>query len=243
MMRIDLENLAAGYAHRPSSPAALARARLAATTVGLSRGEVGLDIGGGQGQHAATWLDLGATPIVVDPSPGMARVSQRQQGVRTIRAYSQHLPFHDDTVRLAYFHLSLHYGDWKAALDEVGRVTMSDGECWIWTMGEQHHRSSFLTRWFPSVGDIDTARFPDPAQVAGQLDGICRQVEIERETEVRVMSASQWREAVEARFVSTLQLVSADEFRNGLVAYDAAYPDPDEPLEYALTFDRLRGVF
>ncbi len=241
-MPIDLEDLAAGYSHRPTSDAGLVRARRAAAAAKLGNGDVGLDIGGGRGQHAATWLERKALPIVVDPSHGMAQVARRRQMVPTVRAYSQHLPFRGDSVRLTYFHLSLHYGDWKAALDEAVRVTIRGGECWIWTMGEQHHRSSFLARWFPSVGDIDAARFPDPIEVAGYLDAICNGVEIDKDTETVVLPAAQWRRAAEARFVSTLQLISDQEFRQGLKAYDAAYPDPDEPVEYVLTFDRLRAI-
>lgn len=241
-MPVDLEDLAAGYSHRPPSPAALARARRAAASVNLGPGDVGLDIGGGRGQHAATWLERRATPIIVDPSRGMARAADQRAGVFTVRAYSQDLPFRNDRVLLTYFHLSLHYGDWKAALDEVGRVTVPGGECWIWTLGEQHHRSSFLARWFPAVGDIDAARFPDPNEVAAYLDSTCRVVELEQEIEARVMPAAQWRRAVEARFVSTLQLISDQEFRDGLAAYDDAYPDPDQPVEYVLTFDRLRTI-
>ncbi|MCP4305293.1 MAG: class I SAM-dependent methyltransferase [bacterium] len=241
-MQVDLENLAAGYSHRPASAAALARARLAASSANLDAGCVGIDIGGGRGHHAATWLEWHAVPIVVDPSAGMSKEASRHKGVHTVRAYSQFLPFRNDTARLAYFHLSLHYGDWKAALDEVGRVVMSGGECWIWTMGEQHHRASFLARWFPSIGDIDMDRFPDPQEVAAYLDATCASVIIDKDIEEKVSTAAQWRRAVEARFVSTLQLISDQEFCDGLEAYDARYPDPDEPVEYVLTFDRIRTV-
>lgn len=241
-MQVDLENLAAGYTHRPTSQAALARARLAAASVGLDRGQVGIDIGGGRGFHAATWLERHAIPIVVDPSPGMTVAANKHGGVRTVRAHSQYLPFRNDTAQLAYFHLSLHYGDWKAALDEVARVIAPGGECWIWTMGEQHHRASFLARWFPSVGDIDANRFPDPQEVAAYLTATCASVEIDKDIEPKVSTAGQWRRAVEARFVSTLQLISDTEFRDGLRAYDVTYSDPDEPVEYLLTFDKIKAV-
>ncbi len=242
MMPVDLESLAAGYRHRPTSAAALTRARLAAGSACLAPGDVALDIGGGRGHHAATWLESGAHPVVVDPSYGMSQAANQHDGVDTVRAEAQYLPFRNDTVKLTYFHLSLHYGDWKAALDEAVRVTVADGECWIWTMGEEHHRSSFLARWFPSVGDIDTRRFPDPEEVAVYLDTICTSAAIEKDVESKVMAASQWRSAVEARFISTLQLIPDDEYRSGLVAYDQAYPDPNEKVEYLLTFDRIRAI-
>ncbi len=171
----------------------------------------------------------------------MAGAAARQAGVAAVRAVGQHLPFRDDTARLVYFHLSIHYGDWRMALDEAHRVLGSDAECWVWTMGERHHRNSFLARWFPSVGDIDTARFPDPAQVVDHLRTAWTAVEIGEDVEAKEVRAGQWRAAAEARFVSTLQLLSDVEFRNGLAAFDAAYPDPDQPLHYALTFDWIRA--
>lgn len=241
-MAVDLENLAAGYDHRPSSAAALERARTAAISAKLSTGDVAIDIGGGRGHHAATWLEWGAVPIVVDPSRGMTAAADQHDGVRTVRAFSQYLPFRNNSIRLAFFHLSLHYGDWKAALDEVARVAVGGGECWIWTMGEQHHRSSFLAKWFPSVGDIDTARFPVPNEVAAYGAATFGHVELAQEVESKVLPAGSWRRAVEARFVSTLQLIPDREFQNGLAAFDAAYPNPHQPVEYVLTFDRLRLV-
>jgi len=151
------------------------------------------------------------------------------------------MPLADGVARLVYFHLSMHYGDWRKALEEAHRVLVSSGECWIWTMGEKHHRGSLLARWFPSVGDIDTARFPDPEGIARFLRERWTRVEAGREVEQKVTPAGRWRSAVEARFVSTLQLVPEDEFRRGLVAFDEAHPDPEEPVEYRLAFDWIRA--
>ncbi len=240
-MRVDLEDLANGYRHRPISAAGLARARRAATSVQLQPGDVALDIGGGRGQHAAVWLDYGALPIVVDPARGMLHAVAIQQGVVPMSAVAQALPLANQRVRLSYFHLSIHYGDWRRALDEVIRVSRNDAECWIWTMGEQHHRSSFLARWFPSVGDIDSVRFPEPGRLAAYLAARGWDVETGKEAEHKVKRAGSWRAAVEARFVSTLQLISADELARGLAEFDRVHPDPDKPVDYLLTFDWIRA--
>ncbi len=240
-MPVDLEDLAAGYSHRPTSVAALARARRAADSARVGPGDLAIDVGGGQGTHAAAWAGRGARAVVVDPSYGMARTAARHGGVAAVRARGQALPFRNDTARLVYFHLSIHYGDWQMALDEAHRVLDEDAECWVWTMGERHHRNSFLARWFPSVGDIDTARFPDPERVVEHLRKTFTAVESGEDVEAKEVPAGRWRAAAEARFVSTLQLLSDDEFRNGLAAFDAAYPDPEQPVHYALTFDWIRA--
>lgn len=241
-MSVDLEELAQGYSHRPVSAAGLARARRAGASASLVRGDVAVDIGGGRGRHAAVWREFGAYPIVVDPARGMVRAAVAVEGVHVICSRAQRLPLEDSGARLAYFHLSIHYGDWRRSLDEAGRILGPGGECWIWTMGAKHHRESFLARWFPSVGDIDAARFPDPGEVAEYLETAGAIVETGKEIEHKTRTAGSWRDAVVAGFVSTLQLIPADEFAQGLSRFDAAHPDRDEPVEYVLTFDWLRAI-
>ena len=240
-MPIDLENLAAGYSHRPTSQAARDRARRAAVGAGVQSGDLAVDVGGGRGAHAEVWRELGARALVVDPARGMIDHAAERSGVVAIRAQSQHLPLRNETAQLVYFHLSLHYGDWRRALDEAHRVLAPSGQCWIWTMGEKHHRKSFLARWFPSVGDIDAARFPDPDVVEGHLRDRWQLVESGKDVEPKTVPAGRWRAAAEAGFVSTLQLISEEELRAGLEQYDKAYPDPEEPVEYVLTFDWIRA--
>lgn len=243
MNPVDLEDLAVGYRQRPTSVAALARAERAAEMVELAAGDVALDIGGGRGHHAGAWARHSARSVVIDASRGMVQSAGSQPGVKAICAYSQAIPLIDSCARLAYFHLSLHYGDWRASLDEVARVLRPGGECWIWTMGEAHHRASFLAQWFPSVGDIDAGRFPDPAAVVRYLDSMALVVETGVETETKTMPAGDWRKAAAARFVSTLQLIPADELARGLSNFDIAHPDKSEPVEYVLTFDWIRAQF
>lgn len=241
-MPVDLEHLAAGYAHRPSSPQALARAGRAANSVRLGPGDIAVDVGGGLGAHAAVWGERGAVALMIDPSQGMTAAARHQPGVVPVRAIAQALPFPSAIAKLVYFHLSIHFGDWKRSLDEALRVLRSGGKCWIWTMGEQHHRSSFLARWFPSVGDIDANRFPPPEAIADYLAGRGAKVKAGREIEHKVLAARTWRAAVVARFVSTLQLISDDELRSGLVAFDETYPEPDAMVDYVLTFDWMRAT-
>ena len=240
-MTVDLEALADGYDHRPVSAAGLARARRAADSVQLGHADLALDIGGGRGGHAAAWVQNGARAVVVDPARGMARAAAKRH-VIPVCATAQALPFAAASVRLSYFHLSIHYGDWRQALDEVMRVSRPGAECWIWTMGAEHHRTSFLARWFPSVGEIDSVRFPDPDRLIDYLAGSGCHTETGKETEHRVKPAGRWRAAVEAGFVSTLQLISADELAHGLAEFDRVHPEPGEPVEYVLTFDWIRAV-
>ncbi len=241
-MEVDLEDLATGYDHRPASAPALARARRAAAASGLGAGDTAVDIGGGPGEHAAEWARTQAQALVVDASPRMATAASRRVGVAAINGTAQALPLRSGCASLCYFHLSIHYGDWQLALDEATRVLRPGGQCWIWTMGEKHHRSSFLARWFPSVGDIDAGRFPDPSAVAAHMVDRGATVQQGQEREYKTKPAGVWRAAVEARFVSTLQLVPAAEFTAGLAEFNRTHPDPAQPIDYLLTFDWIQAI-
>ncbi len=206
----------------------------------MQPGDWAVDVGGGTGAHAACWAGAGYRALVVDPSPGMLRRAAGRPGVVAVGGRAQALPLAARSMALVFFHLSIHYGRWERALDEAMRVLRPGGECWVWTLGGEHHRSSFLARWFPSVAAIDAARFPDPDALAARLAAGGGTVTRGREVEVRERTAGEWLDAVAAGFVSTLQLIPPDEFRAGRERFAAAYPDPAEMVRYRLDFDWLR---
>lgn len=238
MADIDLDQLADAYRLRPMSDAA--RLRAMASAEGC-RGWL-LDIGGGRGHHAAVWSADGRTAIVVDPSPGMAARARLRAGLYVVRAHSQSLPFRDRTAGLCYFHLSIHYGDWERSVGEALRVTRSGGRIEIFTMGRDAIERSSLARWFPRVAEIDTERFPDPDEVAERCASGGGSVAVSHETESIERSSGAWVDAVEGRFVSTLQLLDEQEIADGVSRFAAEYPDRDTPYRYELMLTRISTV-
>ena len=117
------------------------------------------------------------------------------------------------------------------------------GVVWVWTLAPEHHRASFLARWFPSVATLDEARFPDPGVLAGAMldNGLTDAVQSDHVEHV-TRSAGSWAEAVRTGFVSTLHLVEADEIDAGLAAFAAAHPDPAEPVDYTIAFRRVSAT-
>jgi ubiquinone/menaquinone biosynthesis C-methylase UbiE len=235
MVDIDLDQLADAYRLRPMSTAARARAELS------SDGCQGLllDIGGGTGDHAAAWVGAKRFPVVVDPASAMLTRASRHGGVAVVRATAQALPFQDHVAALAYFHLSIHYGDWRRSIAEALRVTRPGGRIEVWTMDREAIARSSLGRWFPKVVEIDQERFPDPADLARQLASNGRSVAISSTSETVDRSAADWADAVRARFVSTLQLLDDAEIAEGLAGFDAAHPDPDGRYRYELVLKRI----
>jgi len=198
-----------------------------------------LDMGGGTGGHAASWVGRDRSPVVVDPSLLMLVGASQRRGVAVVRARSQSLPFADDVAELAYFHLSIHYGDWRAAIEEANRVVSPGGRIEVWTMAHDAIESSSLGRWFPRIIEIDTKRFPDPGAIAEFCRSHHLHVELSTFSEPIMRTAGDWTEVVRGRFVSTLQLLDDDEIDEGLARFNAEYPNPDSLYRYALRLTRI----
>jgi ubiquinone/menaquinone biosynthesis C-methylase UbiE len=238
MAEIDLDDLADAYRLRPMSNAARERAAVSA------RGCIGvlLDVGGGNGGHAAAWQGSDRYPIVIDPSSAMLERARGDHGVAVVRARSQDVPLHDDVASLAYFHLSIHYGDWVTALDEAFRVVAPGGRIEIWTMSHESIQRSSLGRWFPRVVELDSARFPDPELLAAQCSLLGATVTVTTGSEFIVRRAEDWIDAVRGRFVSTLQLLTDSEIDDGLKRFLAEYSNADEPYRYELCLTRISTI-
>jgi SAM-dependent methyltransferase len=233
--------LAAGYRHRPLRPAAAGRAARAMRAAGLHRGERALDAGGGPGGHAEVWAGQGAGAVVLDPFPAMLRRTSGRPGVLGVRGRSQAMPFGDRSFALAYFHLSLHFGDWRRSVAEASRVVRPGGLVWVWSFGHDYLRSSHLARWFPSAARVDVERFPDLDELADHMGGQSLMVERGSEPEDRRRTAGEWEAAVRARAWSTIQLVESAELEAGLAAFRANHPDPDQTLRHVLPYAWVAG--
>lgn len=208
----------------------------------MDRDSVALDIGGGPGDHAARWAKEGVRGVVVDPSPDMNRLAA-MAGIAVVRARAETLPFRDHSVRLAYFHLSVHHARWRRALDEARRVLVTGGRVAVLTLGPQHHATSMLARWFPRVAELDRRRFPDPAAICEHFGSLGASVRHVQEIQVKRRRAGDWVDAVRARFVSTLQLLGDEEIETGLGRMIAATGDLDAVIEYPMVWEEITAVF
>jgi SAM-dependent methyltransferase len=149
------------------------------------------------------------------------------------------MPIEDDVASLAYFHLSIHYGDWKAALDEAFRVVAPGGRVEIWTMRHEALQRSSLGRWFPRVVEIDIERFPDLELLVEHCRVAGSSVAVTEVSESIVLPVWEWADAVRRRFVSTLQLLDDSEIDGGLQRFEAEYGNRDDPYQYALRLTRI----
>lgn len=238
MVDIDLDRLADAYRLRPMSAHARERA------ITSARGCTGwlLDIGGGLGCHGTTWNEPGQHPVVIDPSPGMLGRASQHAELELVRAESRRLPFRSHSCALAYFHLSIHYGNWREAIDEAFRVVQHGGRIEVWTIPPDAMERSSLGTWFPRVVEIDTARFPDPVDIAEYGASWGGAAEVSKTREPIVKRVGDWRNAVRGRFVSTLQLLDDDEIDAGLDRFASEHPDDDSQYRYELELARISIV-
>ncbi|MFH1330555.1 MAG: class I SAM-dependent methyltransferase [Actinomycetota bacterium] len=238
---IDLDRLAAGYAHRRVGDAARRRAARTGERAGLKPGSVAVDVGGGRGEHAAVFAQVGARALVVDRSPAMARAAI-ERGVAAVVGDGRHLPLQPGTADLVYFHVCLHYGGWEEMLAEAARVVRPGGLVAAWTFARDHFRHSLLGRWFPSIVRIDEARFPHPDLLVARMWNLgLEEVAQVAETETVSRNAADWEAAVRAGFVSTLQLLDSAELEAGLARFHQEHPDPGEVLHYRLWYRGVSG--
>ncbi len=216
------------------------RVETALEAAGLPPGFRVLDAGGGAGRHAAVMAERGYRPVVLDLAPAQLSSAGGRPGVAAVQGRTQRMPFRNGSFGLVYFHLSLHYGDYRAALREGARVLAPGGTLWVWTFPRSYLETSFIGRWFPSVRRRDLERFPAIPEVESALATIhLEPLEGADATETTRRPAGEWVAAVRAGFVSTLHLLPPEELAEGLERFVAAHPDPDEVL---VTTIHYRGV-
>ena len=186
-----------------------------------------LEVGCGTGALAAALAAKGARVWGVDAEPAMLEVARARipAGVGLKEARAEALPFKDGWFDRVVMRLVLHLLDRPAALAEARRVLGPEGRLAVATFDPVHFDGFWLNGLFPSLADIDRARFPTSAQ----LEAECAAAGF---TAARVVRLSQRRalprEAALARirgsYISTLQLLEPGELAEGIARAERELP-------------------
>jgi ubiquinone/menaquinone biosynthesis C-methylase UbiE len=193
----------------------------------LAIGQVGqptrlLDVGCGTGRFAVLAAErTGARVWGIDPSPGMLAEARRRPGARRVgwkQASAEQLPFRDGWFDAVHMQLVLHLvADRRQAIGECARVLHPAGRLAIVTFELDHFDRFYLTRYFPSIPQIDRSRFPDPDRLAAELlDLGYIDVARRRISRSATTPAAEVLDRVRGRYISSLRLVGDDEYRQGL---------------------------
>jgi len=164
--------------------------------------------------------------VAVDKSRGMLRRAEAKlTRTRLVHADASALPFEDDAFAAAVGAFVLHHLDaaarrglWRG----LRRVLQPESGLAFLTTSHAQLRASYLTRWFPSVADVDCARFPDLAVLADELsDAGFGGVRTEQVSRLRPEGDASFIDRARSRFISTLELIPRAELEAGLTAMQA----------------------
>ncbi len=122
--------------------------------------------------------------------------------------------------------LVVHMVDRDRALPELVRILAPAGRVVIATFRPEHFERFWLNPYFPSIPEIDQARFPDPTELAHELRAAgFRAVQERRLTQERQVSRAEALERIHGRFISTLHLLPPGELEAGIALAEATLPD------------------
>lgn len=186
-----------------------------------------LDVGCGTGALAVDLASRGARVWGVDSSPEMLAVARERagQGVGLKQAAAERLPFQDAWFDAAVMRTVVHLVDRPRALPELGRVLAPGGTAVIATFAHEHFDRIWVSRMFPSLRALDLGRFPDPVELAAELERVgLRGVAVRRISQSARIPRAQALEKLRGRYISTLSLLPEDEYLAGLQRAERELP-------------------
>jgi SAM-dependent methyltransferase len=200
------------------------------------RGRRVLEVGCGTGLLAAALAERVAARVwAVDAEPAMVEVSRRR--VRTAKlARAESLPFKDGWFERATMRLVVHLLDRDRALRELRRVLGADGRLVIATFAPSHFGADWLTPFFPSIPEVDRARFAESDALEAELRAAgFASARTVRLTQHREIARDEALERIQGRHISTFDLLDEDELTAGTKRAEAELGERvDVRLEWAI---------
>jgi ubiquinone/menaquinone biosynthesis C-methylase UbiE len=185
-----------------------------------------LDVGSGTGRFAAA-LSQRAKVWGVDESPQMLEVArERVPGARFKQGSAYELPFKDGWFDRATMWLVVHLLDRPRAYQEIRRVLAPDGRVAVATFDPSYFGLFWFRAYFPSMEEIDRARFPTRDDFERELGragfGVPGFTRIsQRATVTRKVAL----ERIRGKHIATFDLISDDEWRAGVERAERELPD------------------
>jgi ubiquinone/menaquinone biosynthesis C-methylase UbiE len=202
------------------------------TTKGELVGKRVLDVGCGTGRFAAALQELGSRVWGVDSSPQMV-AEARKRGVNAKVAQAEQLPFKEGWFERAVLWLTVHLLDRSRAFGELRRVLAPDGRIVIATFDPSHFDRFWLNELFPSLEQIDRKRFPTRDQLGQELTVAGFEPQATRLRQRAETTRQAALERIRGRYISTLDLVSEEEYHMGLERAERELPETIVyPLEW-----------
>jgi ubiquinone/menaquinone biosynthesis C-methylase UbiE len=193
-----------------------------------------VEIGCGTGSHLlilATAFDCHVAGV--DPSEGMLGEARRKLPDADLRVgIAERLPFEDASFDAGLMALVVHHLDRPRAFLEARRILRSEGRLVIVTPDPEAFARAWMAPLFPSYVDVERARFPSLEQLECELSdaGFARVRGVPMRVPRR-FSREHAIERIRGRYASTFDLLSPEEYNEGLARAERELPDP---VEYVL---------
>jgi ubiquinone/menaquinone biosynthesis C-methylase UbiE len=192
-----------------------------------------LDVGCGTGRWSEALAERGSRVWGIDASPEMVELA-RARGVNAKLARAEVLPFKEAWFERALLVLVVHVLDRPQAFGELRRVLADDGRIAIATFAQSQFDDYYLNPYFPSLAEIDRARFPTEERLEAELAEAgfsARTIPMHQ----RTARSRDWiLERIRGRFISTLLLLDEEEYVEGLARAERELPDQVEAEQHHL---------
>jgi ubiquinone/menaquinone biosynthesis C-methylase UbiE len=185
-------------------------------------GERVLDLGAGTGRFASL-LSVTNPVVAFDASREMLQVARAKGRFACILGDGHRLPFRADSFDVTMIVMVLHHlVDYRAVLDQVARVS---GRVVLATSDMATRRLGILEEAFPGLLEVDRARFPSIERIVSALnDAGFPDVTVEERRYVRNLTPEQQLDRVRRKYLSTFDLIPADEYERGLRFLEVELP-------------------
>ncbi|MGH2994934.1 MAG: class I SAM-dependent methyltransferase [Gaiellaceae bacterium] len=187
-----------------------------------------LEVGCGTGALALALADRGARVWGIDPSEEMLARARARGGpaLGLKRGEAEKLPFRDGWFERVVCRLVVHLVDRPRAFREMLRVLAPGGRAVVATFAPEHFEWYWLNDLFPSVLEIDRARFPTVDMLSRELgDAGFPNVRFLRFGQQGSLTREAALERIRGRYISTLRLLSDEEFAAGLTRAEDELPE------------------
>jgi ubiquinone/menaquinone biosynthesis C-methylase UbiE len=184
-----------------------------------------LDVGCGTGRFTLSLPAVKNLFCALEPSAEMLRqalAKDKDKTVQWIRGDGQHSPFTGSLFDCVYMTAVVHHLEHKdIALKEVHRVLKAGGTCVIMTFSHGAIKKHILND-FPGVTKIDLNRIPS----VPWLKEIMTMIGFKNvhyhvvQLDEGYVSTNEYLERVRKKYISTLTLLTEEEFRSGLRIFE-----------------------
>lgn len=197
--------------------------------LGDLRGRRVLDVGCGTGRLAGALAEEAHAKVWgVDASAEMVDVARETlpAGIGVRQAEAESLPFRDNWFDRVTMSLVLHLVERPRALAEARRVVGDEGRVAISTFHPEHFSTYWALPFFPSIREIDEARFPAPAEMERELAEAGFPGFASRRLSATVeLSRDEALSRIRGRHISTFDLLTEEEVDEGTARAERELPE------------------